>query len=185
MNNLMVVALVISVAAFLAAAGMLAWSSGRDKRQAQREDAVAQAAQDYLARFEIHARIVAVTLPDQRIALMVETPPHKKLRFSHIIEQPIKEFVLKLTNIAVDRLFWRFPIPAQNTQTLDIAYGATTTQGMPQTDSAAIPERAVVTKASVPQEEEDDYFKRQAYQIEEVSWEDFSRAENMIRPPDK
>ena len=127
MNNPLVVAIAVAITAFLAAASILFANLLRDKRREQREDAVAKAAQTYLARFEIRARIVAVTLPDQRIALMVETPPHKKLRFSHIIEQPIKQFVLQQTQVEVDRLFWRFPMPAKNTNAPDVQYGVTTT----------------------------------------------------------
>lgn len=172
MNNLLVVAIAVAVTAFLAAVGMLTANLLRDKRREQREDAVAKAAQAYLARFEIRARIVAVTLPDQRIALMVETPPHKKLRFSHIIEQPIKQFVLKQTQVEVDRLFWRFPMPAKNTKAPDVQYGVTTTQSMPNTAPAQAPKTKPTS--SNEHEDEDDYFKRQAYRIEEVSWEDFS-----------
>jgi len=174
MNNLLVVGLAVAVTAFLAVAGMLVTNLLRDKRRGQREDAVARAAQAYLARFEIRARIVAVTLPDQRIALMVETPPHKKLRFSHIIEQPIKQFVLTQTQVEVDRLFWRFPMPAKNTHAPDVQYGVTTTQAMPNTTQTPAPEAKLTAKEDAAQEDEDDYFKRQAYKIEEVSWEDFS-----------
>lgn len=174
MNNLLLVAIAVAVTAFLAAIGMLITNQLRDKRREQREDAVAKAAQTYLARFEIRARIVAVTLPDQRIALMVETPPHKKLRFSHIIEQPIKQFVLDQTHVEVDRIFWRFPIPAKTPKTPDVQYGVTTTQAMPNTTQSTAPEANQASKESVLHDDEDDYFKRQAYKIEEVSWENFS-----------
>ena len=172
MNKLLVVAIAVAVTALLAVSGMLIAHLLRDKRREQREDAVAKAAQAYLARFGIRARTVAVTLPGQRIALMVETPPHKKLRFSHIIEQPIKQFVLHQTQVEVDRLFWRFPMPAKNTQAPDVQYGVTTTQNMPTIPPAQVLETNPMTSAA--QEDEDDYFKRQAYRIEEVSWEDFS-----------
>ncbi len=172
MINLLVVAVAVAVTAFLAVSGMLIARLLRDKRREQGEAAVAKAAQAYLARFGIRARTVAVTLPDQRVVLMVETPPHKKLRFSHIIEQPIKQFVLKQTQVEVDRLFWRFPMPAKDTHAPDVQYGVTTTQNMPNTAPAQAPETKQTT--SPAQEDEDDYFKRQAYRIEEVSWEDFS-----------
>ena len=175
MTNFLVVAIAVAVTAFLAATSMLLVSSFlRDKRRAQREDAVSNAAQVYLASFDIRARIVAVTLPDQRIALMVETPPHKKLRFSHIIEQPIKHFVFKQTQIEVDRLFWRFPMPAKNAQGPEVQYGVTTTAVMPDIIPSSLPEPQKTYEANSPQDDEDDYFKRQAYQIEEVSWEDYS-----------
>lgn len=174
MTNFLAVAIAVAVMAFLAAASMLASSFLRDKRRAQREGAVSNAAQVYLASFDIRARIVAVTLSDQRIALMVETPPHKKLRFSHIIEQPIKHFVFKQTQIEVDRLFWRFPLPAKNAQGPEVQYGVTTTTVMPDMIPPSLPKPQKTPEVNSPQDEEDDYFKRQAYQIEEVSWEDYS-----------
>lgn len=173
MNNLLVVAVAAAFTAFLAAAGLIISNWWRDKRRAQREDTVAKAAQSYLARFDVHAQIVAITLADLRIALMVETPPHKKLRFSHIIEQPIKQFVFSQTQIEIDRLFWRFPIPDKNTLTPEVQYGATTTPVIPITPSAHT-ETATPAAKSAQEEDDDDYFKRQAYKIEEVSWEDFS-----------
>ena len=171
MTNLAIVAIAIAITAFFAAASIVLTYWWRDKRRAKRENAVAQAAKDYLARFEVRARIVAVTLPDQRIVLMVETQPHKKLRFSYIIEQPIKQYVLKQTNVEIDRMFWRFPLPPKSTQAPDVQYGGVTPQPMPKTA-----ESSKITKASLAQDDEDDYFKRQAYKIEEVSWEDFSSA---------
>ena len=181
MNSLLVVAITVVLVLALAAAGILLANFWRDKRRAALEDAVAKAAQDYLARFEVRARIVAVTLPDNHIALMVETPPHKKLRFSFIIEQPIKQYVLKQTQVEVDRIFWRFPLPPKASQMPEVQYGCPTTQVMPAPQAAAPAMAAPSDAGSVAatQDNEDDYFLRQAYQIEEVSWEDFS---NILKP---
>jgi len=174
MNIPLVIAIAVAAAAVIAALGMALTNYLRDKRQAEREDDVAKAAQEYLSRFEIRARIVAITLPGNRIELMVETPPHKKLRFSYIIEQPIKQFVLKQTQIEIDRMFWRFPMPAKGAAP-EVQYGCPTTQVMPLAEAppaAAAPGEK--TPAAAPADEEDEYFQRQTYQIEEVSWEDFS-----------
>ena len=169
MNTLSIVAAVVAIVACIAAVSMVLPTWWREKRRAQREDAVASAAQEYLARFEIRARIVAVTLADQRIALMVETPPHKKLRFSYIIEQPIKHFVLKQTQVEIDRIFWRFPLPPNRNQAPEVQYGGTTTQA-----KLAAVTQAPAKQTSAVLDEEDDYFQSQDYQIEEVSWENFS-----------
>ena len=176
MNIQVVISSAVAVAAVIAAVGMTVSTLLREKRRTEREESVAKAAQEYLSRFEIRARIVASTLANNRIVLMVETPPHKKLRFSYIIEQPIKQFVLKQTGIEVDRMFWRFPMQAKNTQAPDVQYGGPSTIS-PAPQAAAI--QATVAASDSPSkaashDEEDEYFHRQSYQIEEVSWEDFS-----------
>ena len=175
MSSQLIIAIAVAVTAVVAAVAMALTTYFREKRQADREDAVAKAAQEYLSRFEIPARIVAASLANNCIVLMVEAPPHKKLRFSIIIEQPIKQFVLKQTGVDVDRMFWRFPMPAKNSQASDVKYGE---------PSTIIPSsQAVITPASTPsesesqaitQDHEDDYFQSRSYQIEEISWEDFS-----------
>lgn len=172
MNTQLIIVIAIAASAVLAAFGMMLVNFMREKRQAKIEDSVAKAAQEYLSRFEIRARIVAVTLPDNRVVLMVETPPHKKLRFSFIIEQPIKQFILKQTKVEVDRIFWRFPMPAKGAAS-EVQYGSPTTQAMllPQ---AGPSEQQSPAAAPAPAEDDDEYFHRQSYQIEEVSWEDFS-----------
>lgn len=177
MNLTLVIAIVVAAVAVIAALWMALANYSRDKRQSEREDDVAKAAQEYLSRFEIRARIVAVTLPGNRMVLMVETPPHKKLRFSYIIEQPIKQFVLKQTEIEVDRMFWRFPMPAKGAAT-EVQYGCPTTQILPMPSESSTPvaaaEEKPQTAAPVEDENEDEYFKQHSYQIEEVRWEDFS-----------
>ena len=180
MSILATLVLVIAVTMALVAASVVFSTLWRDKRRAQRENKVALAAQEYLARFEVHARIVAVTLPDKSIVLMVETPPHKKLRFSYIIEQPIKHFVLKQTQVEIARLFWRFPLPPKNSQAADVQYGCPTTQILSEPQAVATPASPATPPGVAPEtteakEDEDEYFQRQAYQIEEVSWEDYSK----------
>ena len=157
MDSLAVIVLVVAVAASLAAAGLIFVTLRRDKRRMQREIAAASAAHAYLALFEIHAQVVAVTLADNSIALMVEAPPQKKLRFSYIIEQPIKQFVLKQTQVEVTRMFWRFPLPPKDSKTAEVHYG-----------ESAPP---VATTPIGTAEEDDEYFQHPAYQIEEISWE--------------
>jgi hypothetical protein len=180
MGNALVIALAITVTAFIAAAAWVLLRLLRDKRQAEREDSVAKAALEYLSRFEIRARIVAVTLPGNRVVLMVETPPHKKLRFSYIIEQPIKQFILKQTQVEVDRMFWRFPMPPKGAQAPEVQYADSTTQSLPIPQAAATDEKTAPAKS----DEEDEYFLHHAYQIEEVSWEDFSTISKPEAGPD-
>ena len=147
----------------------------RDKRREAQEIAVAKVAHEYLTRYKLRGHTIAATLPDQSIALMVETPPHKKLRFSYIIEQPIKNFIRLHTGVEVARIFWRFPLPPRPSQTAEIQYADPSTIQLDAGEEST----TVVTPAPASQppesdDDEDEYFQHQSYHIEEVSWNDFS-----------
>ncbi|MBI5752184.1 MAG: hypothetical protein HZA59_08590 [Hydrogenophilales bacterium] len=177
MNPLSIIVMGVALAAMIGAVGVLLINRRQDKRRGAAEDAVAKAAQDYFARFQIRARTIGALLPDDSMVLMVETPPHKKLRFSYIIEPPIKNFIRVQTGIEVARIFWRFPIPPKKTSAPEVKYADPDTlqldseQTQPTGDETA-------SLPPLPMEAEmetDDYFRQhQSYHIEEVSWEDFS-----------
>ena len=174
MNLLSIILIGIAVAAMLGAVGVLLINRRQDKQRGLAEDAVAKAAQDYFARFKIRVRTIGAQLSDDSVVLMVETPPHKKLRFSYIIEPPIKNFIRVQTGIEVSRIFWRFPIPQKQTQAPEVNYAdADTIQlNAEQTDPAV---ENVVALTQSAETETDDYFhQHQTYHIEEVSWDDFS-----------
>lgn len=177
MNPLSIIVTGIALAAMISAVGVLLINRRQDRRRGVAEDAVAKAAQDYFARFQIRARTIGAQLADHSMVLMVETPPHKKLRFSYIIEPPIKNFIRVQTGVEVARIFWRFPIPPKQTHAPDVKYADPDTiqldseQTQPSPDELAAP-----PKLSLESElDTDDYFhQHQTYHIEEVSWEDFS-----------
>ncbi|MBT9611768.1 MAG: hypothetical protein IV108_00710 [Burkholderiales bacterium] len=175
MDPLSIIITGVALAALAGAVGVLLINRRQDKRRGAAEDAVAKAAQDYFARFQIRARTVGAQLPDDSMVLMVETPPHKKLRFSYIIEPPIKHFIHVQTGIEVARIFWRFPIPPKLTGAPDVKYADPDTiqldTAQPSVDATAAPP-PLPTEAEL---ETDDYFhQHQTYHIEEVSWENFS-----------
>ena len=175
MDPLSIVVTGVALAAMLGAVGMLVINRRQDKRRGVAEETVAKAAQDYFARFQIHARTIGSLLPDDSMVLMVETPPHKKLRFSYIIEPPIKNFIHVTTGIQVARIFWRFPIPTQKTNAPDVKYVDMDADTIPLDLAPTPPVQAPVASAVETDVETDDYFyQHQTYHIEEVSWEDFS-----------
>ncbi len=175
MDPLSIVVTGIALAAMLGAVGMLVINRRQDKRRGVAEEAVAKAAQDYFARFQIRARTIGSLLPDDSMVLMVETPPHKKLRFSYIIEPPIKNYIHVTTGIQVARIFWRFPIPAQKTNAPDVKYVDMDVDNNQLDPAPTAPAPAPVVSAVETDVETDDYFhQHQTYHIEEVSWEDFS-----------
>ncbi len=175
MNPLSIIITGVALAAMVGAVGVLLINRRQDKRRGAAEDAVAKAAQDYFARFQIRARTAGTLLPDDSMVLMVETPPHKKLRFSYIIEPPIKNYIRVQTGIEVVRIFWRFPIPPKQTSAPDVKYADPDTM---QLDTAQPSVVATAAPPPLPKEadlETDDYFhQHQTYHIEEVSWENFS-----------
>ena len=175
MNPLSIIITGVALAAMLGAVGVLLINRRQDKRRGAAEDAVAKAAQDYFARFQIRARTAGALLPDDSMVLMVETPPHKKLRFSYIIEPPIKNYIRVQTGVEVVRIFWRFPIPPKQTSAPDVKYADPDTM---QLDTEQPSVNATATPPPQPKEvdlETDDYFhQHQTYHIEEVSWENFS-----------
>jgi len=177
MNPLSIIITGVALAAMIGAVGVLLINRRQDRRRGAAEDVVAKAAQDYFARFQIHARTIGTQLPDESMVLMVETPPHKKLRFSYIIEPPIKNFIRVQTGVEVARIFWRFPIPPKQTNAPDVKYAdADTTQIDSEQAQSKPDELAAPPQLSLESDvEADDYFhQHQTYHIEEVSWEDFS-----------
>ena len=175
MTVLAVAVFVIALMGMIGTGVVLFAHTRRDKRREAREIAVAKVAQEYLARYKIRGRTIAATLPDESIALMVETPPHKKLRFSYIIEQPIKNFIRLHTGVEVARIFWRFPLPPRPSQTAEIQYAdPSTIQLDAGEESTTVVTPAPASPPPESDDDEDEYFQHQSYHIEEVSWEDFS-----------
>ncbi len=169
MDTLSVITVLAGLAAILAAASVLLANRRREKRCEAQETTVTKAAREYLAHHQIHGHLCATILPDGSMVLLVETPPHKKLRFSYIIEQPIKHFIRVHTGIEVARIFWRFPLPLKPSQALEVHYAdAAAKQGNAR-------EASVTETVPAPDTDDDDnYFQHRTYQIEEVSWENFS-----------
>ena len=139
---------------------------------------------------------MAMLLPEERMVLLIETPPQKKLRFSYIIEQPIKNYVRVHTAVELDRIFWRFPIPPANTKVPDVCYVDPTTMTPLATEPESVPQRENAAAEKKPKpasnavDDDDDYFQQDSYRIEEVSWEDFStisggRPPGVAAPEDK
>lgn len=178
MDPLSIIVSGVALAAMLGAIGVLFINRRQDKRRETSEEAVGKAAQEYFARFQIRARTIGSRLPDDSMVLMVETPPHKKLRFSYIIEPPIKNYIRVQTGIDVARIFWRFPIPGKTTKAPDVQYADPDTIQLDPTQAQPAAENSSATPAVKPVEidvESDDYFhQHQTYHIEEVSWENFS-----------
>ena len=180
MNLLVLLLLGVLLLALIAVLGLRMLQVKREKQRTAQENAVAKAAHDYLSRFKVRARIVAMLLPDDKMVLLIETPPQKRLRFSYIIEQPIKNYVRVHTGVDLGRIFWRFPIPPKASKAADVHYVDPTTISKPSASAKHVAPAPIAEAAPAPSakdfvaEDDDEYFRQDSYRIEEVSWEDFS-----------
>jgi hypothetical protein len=167
------VALSILGIAAMAGAGWL-WLGDRKRagQKQQIEQAVAKAALEYLTRFGVRCGTAAIAVSEKKIALLVETEPQKKLRFSYIIEQPLKDFVQRTTGLSVRWVYWRFPVSQKPSTIPEIKYReADTLTVMDNRDE--LPPVAEETATGQGEVDIDEYFQEQAYQIEEVGWEQY------------
>lgn len=119
MNTVM---LAIGLIALCAAGASLYVYAGKHKqRKASLEaDRVAASVLDYFARSG--ARVRVQCYPAQgRVMVLVESEPLKRFRYSHIVEASLISHVEKTLGVHVDRVFWRFPLPAGATSVQDTA----------------------------------------------------------------
>ena len=174
MNTLSFIFIGVALVAMLVTVGMLLIRRRQDTRRGAEEDAVAKAAQEYFARFKIRTRTIGALLPNGNMVLMVETPPHKKLRFSYIIEPPIKDFIRVQTGIEVSRIFWRFPVVQKQTQVPEVNYADADTIQLNAEEAGQTVENVVALTPSEETDTDDYFHQHQTYHIEEVSWDNFS-----------
>jgi hypothetical protein len=163
----------------LAALAAGAWLFGAERRrQAQRkqtEQQAATAALEYLTKFGVRCATAAIAVSGRKLAILIETEPQKKLRFSYIIEQPLRDYVNKATGLNVRWVYWRFPVPQKQQEVPDVKYAAPDTIAMINNrDILPPPEAPAGEKSAAADAEIDEYFQEHSYQIEEVDWEQFN-----------
>src|SRR3989338_1735148 len=147
------VPLLAVLAALLLYTGVIRYRRYRLERQAE---ATARLIADYFRQhgFEVVARCFSI-LGGQRFVAVVESPPLKRFRYSHIIESSLILHLQQTASVTVDKIFWRFPLAWQGGEALPAA-GKTV--------------------------EEDPYFAEHqarlqqtlgSYQVEDASWESY------------
>jgi hypothetical protein len=62
---------------------------------------------------EVTARCFPI-LGGQRFVAVVESPPVKRFRYSHIVESSLIQHLLKTAGIEVDKVYWRFPLAGED-----------------------------------------------------------------------
>ncbi len=146
------------VVALLVYTGILRY---RRRRLGHREKALAQLIVNYFREHgqEVAARCFAI-LDGQRFVAVVESPPVKRFRYSHIIESSLIQHLLKTADVEVDKVYWRFPLAWE-----DNSSRAREGEGDPY-----VAEGQVLLEKTL-----------RNYQVEEDSWESYEKAS---QPPD-
>ena len=193
MNIALILITLLCVILTAAAVGYLVYQFLRERKRFEKESAAADAARNYLEKFGIRCRISATQMAEG-IVLLVETEPHKKLRFSYIIEQPMRKFVSESAGVWVQSIFWRFRVNPKQLTVPEVQYREPATQGGAVTGSNVAEPGAEMS--SVPESnpemdaheaiDSDDYFQtsRQIL-LEEASWDDFEDLLQTEQPSEK
>lgn len=104
---------------------------------------------------EVQVSCYKLANDDKRFVVLIQSEPLKRFRHSFILESNLIAHTLKKTGSVVDKIYWRFPVPAQK----DIAEG----------------------DLHLRDESEDIYFSEVKsktnseleYKVSEASWDDF------------
>lgn len=175
MSPLAVISVAIALVAVALAVVNFVMTSRREAGREARERAVSKAAHEYLGRHGISSRTIGAVLADGSMALMIETAPHKKLRFSYVIEPSIKAYVLKMAGVEPKWVFWRFPINEAAAKAPEVRYGEASVAPAGAAPVATAESVAAPGKSPASGDGLDDYLHHhRSYHIEEVSWNDFN-----------
>lgn len=112
--NVPLLTIVISVVlALIVYAGTLRY---RRRQLEQREKALARLIIDYFHEHgqEVRTRCFAI-LGGRRFIAVVESPPVKRFRYSHIVESSLIQHLLQTADVEVDKVYWRFPLAWEDT----------------------------------------------------------------------
>lgn len=175
---MLILGVVLSLFGAAALAGGF-WLHGSERRRLvrrkQAEGQAAKAALEYLTRFGVRCATAAIAVGEGKLVILIETEPQKKLRFSYIVEQPLRDYVNKTTGLNVRWVYWRFPVPRTQQKVPDVKYGGPETIAMIDNRDVLPPPAAEgpEAKTTAAEAEIDDYFQEQSYQIEEVGWDQF------------
>lgn len=110
--NVPLLAVVLAaLAAILAYAGVLRY---RRRRLERRNRDIARQVVDYFRQYglEVAAQCFDI-LAGRRFVVVVESPPVKRFRYSHIIESSLIQHLRKTAGVDVEKIYWRFPLAWQ------------------------------------------------------------------------
>jgi hypothetical protein len=107
-------------------------------------------------------RVTARCIPqpqDGHFLAFLDSEPHKRFRYSHIVEAVLIKHIEKTMDLHIDRVYWRFPLPEEKA-------------GKPAATepSAASQEDIYVTQGMLRAKAGHDY------RVDEGSWDQFEQA---------
>lgn len=101
----------LNLLGIVAYVGMLKLRAHRLARAKQR---IVEAVAAYFVKTGLAVRAEVIPLPaSEHFIVIADTEPLKRLRHSHIVELVLIDEVKKATDLVVERVFWRFPLPAR------------------------------------------------------------------------
>lgn len=126
---LMVAANVLGIFAYV---GLLRLRAHRLEQAKKRILAVVA---DNFASIGVAVSSEAIALPAGHFIIIADTEPLKRFRHSHIVEMVLIEKVKNATGKTVDRVYWRFPLPAREDAVVDAPENTSTSPPAPKIDA--------------------------------------------------
>jgi hypothetical protein len=141
------------LAALLVYGGVMRY---RHRRIRRREAELARLITEYFRQHELEVSTRCFNVLDgRRFVAVVESPPIKRFRYSHIIESSLIQHLEKTADAIVDKIYWRFPLAWQ---------------------SVAEDPYFADSRSSLLEPEE-------AYRVEDASWESYQKSRGPEKPP--
>ncbi len=163
LNPVMIATLAVNLVALAVVAIALVKRHRREQLDKQRTLAVTDAVIQYFQRSGVGVAAGCVQLGANRLTVFVESEPMKRFRLSHIIEATVREYVEKICDVEIDKIYWRFPI-SQNPVAI--------VEGEKPVETPD----AYINEGLVP------YHHLPTVEVTELSWENFEAASQRDEP---
>lgn len=117
---------------------------------------------DYFMSSGAEVRVTCIKVDgDKRFVVMIESKPLKRFRYSNVLESNLISHAYKITGNTIEKIYWRFPIEADRTDSAETVRGQ---------------------NSEVANTEDDLYFadayeraKAQAeYKVSELTWDEYA-----------
>ncbi len=154
------------------------------KRQAEAlTAAVAAAITHYFLQGQVKVAARCLPLPEGKHFLaFLDSEPHKRFRYSHIVEAVLIKHIEKTMDVHLDRVYWRFPLPEKR-ESDPQSVAPVVAAAVPNAAAPANPEVQSTAEQSVTAQE-DEYIAqgllrakvRHDYLVDEGSWDLFEKA---------
>ncbi|MBI3141110.1 MAG: hypothetical protein HYZ19_04520 [Rhodocyclales bacterium] len=140
---------------------------------------ITRVVRDYFAKSGAEVAVQSVHQAEgNHFLVFIESEPLKRFRYSHIVEAALVSHVDKILGHCIDRVYWRFPLPAEPTPAAATAPGAAESKAAPaEASKASAAEKSLITQ-------EDEYIAQgllrakatNDYHVVEGSWDQFEQA---------